>query len=125
MGFQEPRGRFNRLPLQQLLAVQRVQLSRYLRQKPVLPRGARQGGGSASPSGTSDKPPSHHHGTRRVLGRPLRAAILASASRPTSVIVSRSMLSVQPPAFTTSGFATASPARTILASSLTVDPCAW
>jgi hypothetical protein len=48
----------------------------------------------------------------------------ASARRPASVIVSRSMLSVRPPAFTISGLATASPARTILVSSLTVHPCA-
>jgi hypothetical protein len=34
------------------------------------------------------------------------------------------MLSVRPPAFTISGFAVAKSARTILASSLTVNPCA-
>jgi len=47
-----------------------------------------------------------------------------SARRPASVIVSRSMLSVRPPAFTISGLGTASPPRTILASSLTSNPCA-
>jgi YVTN family beta-propeller protein len=40
------------------------------------------------------------------------------------VIVSRTKLSVRPPAFTVSGFAVAKPARKILASSLTVNPCA-
>jgi hypothetical protein len=34
------------------------------------------------------------------------------------------MLSVRPPALTISGFAVAKPARTMLASSLTVNPCA-
>jgi hypothetical protein len=40
------------------------------------------------------------------------------------VIVNRSMLSVRPPAFTISGLATASSARTIRTSRLTVNPCA-
>jgi hypothetical protein len=48
----------------------------------------------------------------------------ASACRPPSALISRSMLSVRPPAFTISGFATANPEHTILASSLTVNPCA-
>ena len=47
-----------------------------------------------------------------------------SACRPRSVIASRSRLSVRPPAFTISGLAVAKPARTILASCLTVNPCA-
>jgi hypothetical protein len=46
------------------------------------------------------------------------------ARRPASVILSRRKLSVRPPAFTVSGFATANPTRTILASGLTVTPCA-
>jgi hypothetical protein len=49
----------------------------------------------------------------------------AGACRPPSVIVGRSMLSVRPAAFMMiSGFAAANPARTMLASSLTVNPCA-
>jgi hypothetical protein len=46
------------------------------------------------------------------------------ARRPASVMVNRNMLGVRPPAFTISGLGTASPARTILASSLTSNPCA-
>jgi hypothetical protein len=40
------------------------------------------------------------------------------------VIVSRNNLSVRLPAFTISGIATANPARTILASSVALNPCA-
>jgi hypothetical protein len=46
------------------------------------------------------------------------------ARRPASVMVNRNMLGVRPPAFTISGLGTAIPARTILASSLTSNPCA-
>jgi hypothetical protein len=45
----------------------------------------------------------------------------AIARRPASVIVSRSMLSVRPPAFTISGLATTSPARTIRAAELRMN----
>jgi hypothetical protein len=53
-----------------------------------------------------------------------RRCYVLRARRPASVILSRRKLSVRPPAFTVSGFATANPTRTILASGLTVTPCA-
>jgi hypothetical protein len=59
-----------------------------------------------------------------VFGTRAGCYVPDSARRPASVIVNRNMLSVRPPAFTISGLATASPVRTIAASSRTVNPCA-
>jgi hypothetical protein len=58
-----------------------------------------------------------------ILGGAL-APCAAERLLPEVKIVSRSMLSIRPPAFTMSGCATANPARTMPASILTVNPCA-